>query len=118
MAIREEQRRALAEEIGLDALIPAASVASLLSCSPRHVRRLVAAGELDGVQLGTRRGLRIRAASLRAFVERHSTSAKMAVVAHAGGVDSLASRARRTTSPSGAEVVSDPHARPNRREVR
>lgn len=59
----------------VEALLVPAVVARLLGCSVKHVRRLVARAELDGIAIGTRRGLRITVRSLRRFIERRRVPA-------------------------------------------
>jgi len=42
-------------------------VARILGCSKRTVYRLIEAGALDAVTVGVRRGLRVKASSLREY---------------------------------------------------
>jgi len=46
-------------------------VAKILECSQRQVYRFFDRGDLDGIRLGRRMGIRISGSSLSTFIESH-----------------------------------------------
>ena len=55
----------------METLLTIRAVASILDCSPRHVRRIIAAGELPVVATGeSEKGDRVDPADLRNYIQR------------------------------------------------
>ena len=51
--------------------------AEMIPCSRSHVYRLLEAGEISGYYTGNRRGLRVIARTVEAFVERRKRAADL-----------------------------------------
>jgi len=64
----------MSARVAAEPLLPVKEVAELWRCSPRHIRDLIAEGELSATALGPR-DTRIPESSLADYVRRHTDRA-------------------------------------------